>query len=212
MKIQKFTFNPFLENTFIIWDEETLEAAVIDPGMSDHFEEAEISSFIEKKSLKILYLINTHCHIDHILGCGFIKSKYNPAYYMPEGDLKLFNNADSQATMFNVKLNKLPKPEKYLSEDLELKLGKETISFLFTPGHSPGEFCLYMKDSAICISGDVLFNESIGRTDLPGGNYEVLLDSIKNKLLVLPNEVEIYPGHGNKSTIGYERVNNPFLN
>lgn len=212
MKIQKFTFNPFLENTYLIWDEETLEAAIIDPGMSESYEEDELTSFIKQNSLKIVYLINTHCHIDHILGCGFIKSKYNPVYYMPKGDLELFNNAENQANMFNVTLNKPPEPEKFLSEDLELKLGKESISLLFTPGHSPGEFCLYMKDSSICISGDVLFNESIGRTDLPGGNYEVLLDSIRNKLLALPNDVEIYPGHGEKSTIGYERVHNPFLN
>ena len=211
MKIQKFTFNPFLENTYIIWDEETLEAAVIDPGMSNPVEEDEITSFIEQNSLSILYIINTHCHIDHILGCGFIKSKYNPVYYMPEGDIELFYNAESQAMMFGVQLSKLPEPEKYLSEELELKLGKEAISFLFTPGHSLGEFCLYMKDSNICISGDVLFYESIGRTDLPGGNYEVLLDSIRNKLLVLPDDVEIYPGHGEKSTIGYERAHNPFL-
>jgi len=211
MKIQKFTFNPFFENTYILWDNDTKEAAVIDPGMSDVYEEEEFSSFIEQNSLKVLYLINTHCHIDHILGCRFVKSKYNPIYYMPEGDLELFNNAENQATMFGVKINKLPEPEKYLSEDQEIVLGEESISVLFTPGHSPGEFCLYMKDSGICISGDVLFYESIGRTDLPGGNYNVLIDSIKNKLFTLPDDVVIYPGHGDKSTIGYEKTNNPFL-
>jgi len=211
MNIHKFTFNPFFENTYIIWDKETKEAAVIDPGMSNEKEEDKLASFIEENSLKISYLINTHCHIDHILGCSFIKTKYNPVYYMPEKDLLLFENAENQAAMFGVTLNKLPELEKFLSEDEKIKLGNESITMLFTPGHSPGEFCLYMEDSGFCISGDVLFDENIGRTDLPGGNFNVLIDSIENKLLTLPDEVVIYPGHGEKSTIGHEKLHNPFL-
>ena len=211
MKIHKFTFNPFLENTYIIWNEESKEAAVIDPGMSDAKEENELASFIEENALKISYLINTHCHIDHIFGCGFVKSKYNPVYYMPEKDLPLYENAENQAAMFNVRLNKLPSIEKFLSEEEKIVLGKESISMLFTPGHTPGEFCLYLKDSSFCISGDVLFNENIGRTDLPGGNYDVLISSIKNKLLTLPDEVVIYPGHGDETSIGHEKLYNSFL-
>ena len=211
MKIHKFTFNPFFENTYIIWDEETKEAAVIDPGMCNANEDNKLASFIEENSLKISYLVNTHCHIDHILGCSFVKSKYNPVYYMPEKDLLLFENAGNQAAMFGVTLNKLPEPEKFLSEDEKIKLGNESITMLFTPGHSPGEFCLYLKDSSFCISGDVLFNENIGRTDLPGGNFNVLIDSIKTKLLTLPDEVVIYPGHGEQSTIGHEKLHNTFL-
>ena len=211
MKIHKFTFNPFFENTYIIWEEETKEAAVIDPGMSDSSEEKEFTNFIEQNSLKIIYLINTHCHIDHIFGCGFVKSGYNPVFYLPKEDLILYQNAENQASMFGVEINKLPEPEKFLSEDLEIILGKEPITFLFTPGHSPGEFCLYLKQSNFCVSGDVLFYENIGRTDLPSGNFDVLITSIKNKLLTLPDDVIIYPGHGEKSTIGYERNHNPFL-
>ena len=113
-------------------------------------EDNKLASFIEENSLKISYLVNTHCHIDHILGCSFVKSKYNPVYYMPEKDILLFENAGNQAAMFGVTLNKLPEPEKFLSEDEKIKLGNESITMLFTPGHSPGEFCLYLKDSSYC--------------------------------------------------------------
>jgi hydroxyacylglutathione hydrolase len=211
MKIRKFTFNPFMENTFIVWDKQSNEAAVVDPGMNDESEERKITSFIEENSLNIKYLINTHCHIDHILGCSFVKEKYNPLYYIPEKDIPLFDNAHNQAKMFGVTMNKLPEIDKYLNEDKKLMLGDESFSNLFTPGHSPGEFCLYFETSKFCITGDVLFRESIGRTDLYGGDYNTLINSIKTKLFVLPDETVIYPGHGDESTIGYEKLHNPFL-
>ncbi len=116
MQIKKFTFNPFMENTFVVWDEKSHEAAVVDPGMSDEVEEHELKSFIEENSLSIKYMINTHCHIDHVLGCRFVKEKYNPVYYIPEKDLPLFNNAGKQAEMFGITLNKLPEIDKYLTE------------------------------------------------------------------------------------------------
>jgi glyoxylase-like metal-dependent hydrolase (beta-lactamase superfamily II) len=211
VKINKFTFNPFFENTYIIWDEQTLSAAVIDPGMEEEYEEDEIKLFIKSNSLKIKYLVNTHCHIDHLLGVRFIKDEYNPLYIIPEKDLPLFENAPMQAGMFGVNFKKLPKPDKYLSEQENLTLGNKVIKCIFTPGHSPGEFCLYSKDGNFCITGDVLFKESIGRTDLYGGNFKQLIDSIKSKLFTLNNDVVIYPGHGEESTVGYEKLKNPFL-
>jgi len=211
MKIKKFTFNSFMENTYVVWDEQSCEAAVIDPGMNDEPEESEIASFIKENSLDIKYLINTHCHIDHILGCRFVKEKYNPIYYIPEKDLPLYNSAEQQAEMFDITMDKLPKIDKYLTEDRNIYLGDQEIQCLFTPGHSPGEFCLLVKESKFCITGDVLFRESIGRTDLYGGNYNTLIDSIKTKLFILPDEIVIYPGHGDESTIGYEKLHNPFL-
>ncbi len=211
MKIKRFTFNPFMENTFVVWDEQSREAAVIDPGMSNEVEELEIKSFIEENSLDIKYLINTHCHIDHILGCRFVKEKYNPVYYIPEKDLPLYDNADKQAEMFVVTMGKLPKIDKYLTEDERIKLGSESFSNLFTPGHTPGEFSLYFDESQFCITGDVLFREGIGRTDLYGGDYNTLIESIKTKLFSLPDDILIYPGHGDESTIGYEKLHNPFL-
>ena len=200
-----------MENTFVVWDEQSREAAVIDPGMSNEVEELEIKSFIEENSLDIKYLINTHCHIDHILGCRFVKEKYNPVYYIPEKDLPLYDNADKQAEMFGVTMGKLPKIDSYLTEDERIILGSESFSNLFTPGHTPGEFSLYFDESQFCITGDVLFREGIGRTDLYGGDYNTLIESIKTKLFSLPDDILIYPGHGDESTIGYEKLHNPFL-
>ena len=200
-----------MENTFVVWDEQSHEAAVVDPGMNDEQEEREFKSFIEENSLDIKYLINTHCHIDHILGCRFVKEKYNPVYYIPEKDLPLYDNADKQAEMFGVTLGKLPKIDKYLTEDERIILGNESFSNLFTPGHTPGEFSLYFDESKFCITGDVLFREGIGRTDLYGGDYNTLIESIKFKLFSLPDDILIYPGHGDESTIGYEKLHNPFL-
>jgi glyoxylase-like metal-dependent hydrolase (beta-lactamase superfamily II) len=211
MEIKAFTFNPFFENTYIIWDESSRECAIIDPGMSDPREEEDVKLFVENNSLNVKYLINTHCHVDHVLGVSFVKKEYDPVYYIPEKDLLLFENAETQAQMFEVHINKLPKPDKFLSEDEIINLGNESITSLFTPGHTPGEFSLYVEESKFCITGDVLFNESIGRTDLLGGNYDTLINSIKTKLFTLPDEVVIYPGHGEHSTIGYEKKHNPFL-
>lgn len=211
LKIKIFTFNLFAENTIVLWDDETKDAAVVDPGNSSAEEDELLAKFTSTEKLKIKYLINTHCHIDHILGCNFVKEKYNPVYYAPEKDLPLLEHAADQAKMFDVTLNNPPKPDEFITEDTELNIGKSELKFLFTPGHTPGEYCIYLEKEKICISGDVLFHESIGRTDLWGGDYNTLISSIQNKLLVLPDDVKIYPGHGDSSTIGYEKQNNPFI-
>ena len=210
--IKSFTFNLFSENTYIVWDELTKESAIIDPGCSIISEEEKLSNYISEHNLQAKYLINTHCHIDHILGCKFVKEKYNPVFFIPEKDLFLLERAEVQASAFGLNIEKLPIPDKYLSEDLQLKLGRSRVSFLFTPGHTPGEFCIYFKGEAFCITGDVLFKNSIGRTDLWGGDYDTLIHSIKTKLFSLPNNVTIYPGHGENSKIGLEKSENPFLN
>ena len=211
VQVKVFTFNLFAENTFVIWDDETKEAAIIDPGNSTNEEQKILTNFISSQNLNIKYLINTHCHIDHILGCSFVKKEYNPLYYAPEKDLILLENAHQQAQMFDINFQQPPKPDKLIDEELELTLGISKIKFLFTPGHTPGEYCLYLEKEKICITGDVLFKEGIGRTDLWGGDYNTLINSIENKLLTLPDDVIIYPGHGDSSTIGYEKQYNPFL-
>lgn len=211
LKIKLFTFNMFSENTIIIWDDESRDAAIVDPGTSSSTEENELLSFISSKDLRIKYLINTHCHIDHILGCSFVKEKFNPVYYAPELDLPLLDNAQQQAQMFDLDIDQPPIPDKLITEQTEIMIGESKLQFLFTPGHTPGEFCIYIGEEKICVTGDVLFKESIGRTDLWGGNYETLLNSIHEKLFLLPDDVVIYPGHGEPSTIGYEKQNNPFL-
>ncbi len=209
--VKKFVFNPFMENTFIIWDEDTKNAIVIDPGCSSEDEEFILSSFIDERKLNIKYLINTHCHIDHILGCQFIKERYNPVYLAPEEDIPLLENAQQQAQMFGIKINPPPKPDEFLSEQSKISFSDTTVKLLFTPGHTPGEYCLYFEDEKFCIAGDVLFQSSIGRTDLWGGDYNVLINSIKKELLILPDDVIVYSGHGDETTIGEEKNNNPFL-
>jgi hydroxyacylglutathione hydrolase len=212
VKIEKFVFNPFNENTFIVWDENTKDCAIIDPGCSNESEENELSGFIRKNVLVPKYLINTHCHLDHIWGCRFVKEKYDAEYLIPEDDLILLKNAVSQADMYNVRFTEPPSPDNFISEKLEIFIGGSAIKFLYTPGHTPGEFCLYFPNENICIVGDVIFKDSIGRTDLWGGDYETLINSIMTKLLSLNDDVIIYPGHGENSTIGRERALNPFLN
>lgn len=211
MKVKVFTFNLFSENTIIIWNEESLEAAIIDPGNSSPEEDDELVNFISSKNLQIKYLINTHCHIDHILGCRFVKEKYNPVYYAPELDIPLLEHAQQQAQMFDIDTEQPPKPDMLITEQTQITIGESLLKFIFTPGHTPGEYCIYLEKEKFCITGDVLFNESIGRTDLWGGNFETLMNSIQEKLFLLPDDVVIYPGHGEQSTIGYEKQNNPFL-
>lgn len=211
LNIKAFVFSPFSENTYIIWDEDTLEAAIIDPGCFDPYEEKELADFIEAKELQLKYCINTHCHIDHIFGCSFIKNNYNSEYYAPELDIPLLQYADKQADTFGLKIKTPPMPDRYLTEEQSFKIGEWELKSLFTPGHTPGEYCLFFPAAGFCITGDVLFKESIGRTDLWGGNYDTLISSIKEKLLILPDNTIIYPGHGEETTIGYERKHNPFL-
>ncbi len=211
IQIKKFTFNLFSENTFVLWDDESLESAIVDPGCSDPSEEQELENLITENNLKIKYLLNTHCHIDHILGCEFVKNKFNPTYYAPELDIPLLQNANMQASFVGMDFSISILPDEYLTENTKLYLGKSELSFLFTPGHTPGEFCILIPEIKTCINGDVLFFDSIGRTDLWGGNFDTLIKSINEKLLTLPDETIIYPGHGESSTIGREKKLNPFL-
>lgn len=212
IRIKNFVFNYFAENTIVVWDEVTKKSAVVDPGMSNAEEEKVFDEFLIENNLQLKFLINTHCHIDHILGCNYIKSKYGTNYYAPEKDLILLKNSSTQAEMFGLNLDNPPKPDELISEETDLRLGNSKLVFLFTPGHTPGEFCIYLKEEKICVTGDVLFKEGIGRTDLWGGDYDTLINSIETKLFTLPDDTKIYPGHGESSTIGHEKHNNPFLN
>ncbi len=213
IKIKKFIFSSFAENTYIVWDEITKETMIVDPGCSDHYEEKELENFISINKLSAKYLINTHCHIDHILGCGFVKEKYKIPYYSPENDLPLIEHFEKQSEFLGIDTNtKPPLPDYFLNENLKLKLGNTELVFLYTPGHTPGEFCIFFPEDNLCLTGDVLFQNSIGRTDLWGGDFNTLIHSINTKLLTLPNDTIIYPGHGDESTIGDEKEFNTFLN
>ena len=212
INVQRFTFNSFFENTYALWDDKSKEALIVDPGCSDSYEEKELENFITTKKLSVKYLINTHCHLDHIFGCRFIKEKYNVPYYAPEQDIPLLENPDKQGEYLGMEINiKTISPDYFIMEDLKISLGMSKPVFLFTPGHTPGEYCIYFPDSKFCLTGDVLFQNSIGRTDLWEGDPDTLMESIKLKLLTLPDETIIYPGHGDESTIGEEKKFNPFI-
>lgn len=212
IKIKKFEFNAFSENTYVVWDEKSNEAIIVDPGCFDKSEQMELEEFITKNNLTPKYLINTHCHIDHILGCKYVKDKYQIPFIVAEADIPLLNAASKQAAMFGIDKIETPEADEFLTEQKSFSIGNSKMNFLFVPGHSPGGYCILFRDENICLTGDVLFESSIGRTDLWSGNYRQLINAITEKLFSLPDEVIIYPGHGNHSTIGKEKNSNPFFN
>jgi hydroxyacylglutathione hydrolase len=211
MEIHQITFNTFQENTFILWDN-TTDCIIIDPGCYERNEELELVDFINKNNLNPVKLINTHCHIDHILGNKFVSEKWDLELYMNKIDLPLLEGSGDIARMYGFENYKgSPYPKHYLEEGDILEFGESKLGILFTPGHAPGHICLFNKEEGFIVSGDVLFNGSIGRTDLPGGDFDTLIESIKTKLMTLQDETIVYCGHGPSTSIGRERLSNPFL-
>lgn len=210
MQIKSFTFNPFQENTYVLYDE-TKECVIIDPGCNTINEQNQLQEFIELKGLKPVRLLNTHCHLDHIFGNHWVAKTYGLNVEANEKEVPMLSYAEQAAAMYGVPLQASPAIHTFLSEKDVLTFGNQKLTILFTPGHSPGSICFYHKESHSIIAGDVLFRESIGRTDLPMGNHEDLLRSIKTKLFTLPKETKVYCGHGVSTSIGYEIENNPFF-
>lgn len=208
--IQSFTFNPFQENTYIAYDE-TKECIIVDPGCYDETENNVLKHFIEQNNLKPVALINTHCHLDHIFGNHFIAQTYDLSPQMHKLDLPMLDYAPMAANTYGVHLGELPQPGKFLKEGDVIQFGSSAFEILFTPGHAPGHICLVNQEENILLSADVLFHLSIGRTDLPMGDHKTLLKSINEKLFTLDDNMIVYPGHGPKTTIGFEKLNNPFL-
>ncbi len=211
IQIQTFTFNPFQENTFVLYDE-TKECVIIDPGCYSDSEKDELANFVEKNELKPIHLLNTHCHIDHILGNKFVSEQYGLLPQFNEKDVEILLATTAYGSSMGINVETSPMPENYLNEGDIVKFGNSELEIIFTPGHCPGEICFYHKGQKFVIGGDVLFYGSIGRTDLPGGDYATLISSIKNKLLPLGDDYVVYPGHGPKTNIGLEKKQNPFLN
>lgn len=210
MKIEKFTFGPFQENTYVLYDE-TLECVIIDPGCFDASEQIRLDHFITTKNLKPVRLLNTHCHLDHISGNLFVYEKYKLKPELHESEIPILNMQERSSMMYGLPFEKSPEPEKFLQEGSQIKFGVTSIEVIFTPGHSPGHVVFYENTTKSLIGGDVLFYNSIGRTDLPMGNHDVLISSIKTKLFPLKDDVMVYSGHGPETTIGYEKKTNPFL-
>lgn len=205
-----FTFNPFQENTYIIRNEQQ-ECWIIDPGMSNERENAQMIAYIVREKLKPVAIINTHAHIDHILGIDALVQAYGIPFGMHRLEQPVLQMAPQSAAMFGMKLAKVPTPDFYIPEGQPLKLGADEVEVLLTPGHSPGSISFYYPDGGWVIGGDVLFAGGIGRTDLPGGHYATLIASIKEQLFTLPASTVVFSGHGPATSIGDEQENNPFL-
>ncbi|MBC5993824.1 MBL fold metallo-hydrolase [Pontibacter cellulosilyticus] len=210
MKVTCLTFNQFQENTYLLHDD-TKECVVVDPGCYDKHEQEELKKYIADNDLKVVRLLNTHCHIDHVLGNKFVADTYNVELEIHPEDEQTLRSVPAYAPVYGFPMYAEQLPAKYLKEGDTVKFGSTELDVIFAPGHAPGHVVFYNKEEKKVIGGDVLFQGSIGRTDLPGGDFDTLIQSIKTKLFTLPDDVTVYPGHGPETTIGYEKKYNPFL-
>ncbi len=210
LNIHFFTFNAFQENTYIISNHKK-ECWIVDPGMYEQRETNEFISFIEKNQLIPQAIINTHAHLDHIFGVQAVVDKYTIPFGIHEQELPILKRGADTAAMFGMQFKDLPAANFYIEDGKKMKLGDDEIMVFLTPGHSPGSVSFYNAEGNWVIAGDVLFNGSIGRTDLPGGNFDTLIDSIRTHLFTLPDNTTVLSGHGPATTIGDEKKHNPFL-
>lgn len=208
--IKSFVCNPYQENTYLLYDD-TGVAAIIDPGMYGPHEEQRFGDFIRAEGLRPELLLNTHCHIDHVLGNRYCFEEYGLLPQFHEGELPLLVEVQNYAPQMGIRYDVSPIAETFLPPSGTITFGQNELELIFAPGHSPAHLCFYYRNADFLIGGDVLFRGSIGRTDLPGGNHQQLLDSIVHKLYVLPEETVVYPGHGPETTIGHEKTTNPFI-
>lgn len=208
LKIKSFEFNAFQENTFIVSDPEN-NAVIIDPGCYSRNEEQQLLTYINEAQLKVVALLNTHAHIDHVLGNSFIKENFKVDYYLHKDDINTLNAVEQYASLYGFEGYRLsPQPDFLLEDESELVFGGIRMKVLHTPGHCPGHVVFYFQSEGIVINGDVLFNGSFGRTDLPGGNLEILKTSIFKTMFSMPDNTLVYCGHGPSTTIGKELLSN----
>ena len=210
MNIAKLVFNPIMENTYIVWDD-TKECIIIDAGNFSAREDAQLTDFITERGLKPVMAVNTHGHFDHAMGVGYLKETYGVKFACSSKDQFLVDSAQQSGAMFGVKCAPVPAIDVDLDKMDEIAFGATKLRVIKTPGHTPGHVSLYNEEQKVLFTGDTLFRESIGRTDLPGGDYSWIMTSILEQLVPLGEDVEFYPGHGDKSTIGHETLYNPFV-
>ena len=210
LTVTSFTFSPVQENTYVVYNE-TGECCIVDPGCYFGNERNELKEFIQTSGLTPKYLLNTHCHLDHVFGNKFIHETWGLPLHLHEKEQPVLDYAPTFGVSWGLPFDNYKGDLIFLREGDTIPLGNDALQVLFTPGHSPGHICFYCQAQQFVIGGDVLFRESIGRTDLPGGNFDTLIASIRNQLFVLPNDTLVFSGHGPQTTIGYEKVHNPFL-
>lgn len=212
LKIKSFEFNMFPVNCYVVWDDETLQAAVIDAGCYYKEEQQTLKKFITDNQLTVVHLLNTHLHLDHVFGNAFMLREFGLSTEASEKDAFLLPRIGEYCRMFGFPLNEAPPAMgKSLADGDKVQIGQQELKVIAVPGHSPGGLVFYSESQQCIFSGDVLFRGSIGRADLEGGNFEQLRDGVMSRLLVLPDETIVYPGHGSTTTIGYEKMNNPFF-
>jgi hydroxyacylglutathione hydrolase len=210
LQLKSFVFNPVAENTYIVFNEQK-EAAIIDPGCYFDHEKDQLKEWISNQKLTVRYLLNTHCHLDHVFGNKFIAEEYGLELHCHKNEQPVLDYAPTSGLNWGLPFDNYTGAIQPIDENNTITLGNDVLTILFTPGHSPGSISFYTKEEGFIVSGDVLFRESIGRTDLPGADHETLLNSIRTQLFTLPEATKVYSGHGEVTTIGYEMRNNPFL-
>jgi glyoxylase-like metal-dependent hydrolase (beta-lactamase superfamily II) len=212
MKIKTFTVNPFQMNSYLYFCENSKEGVIIDPGYYTKYEQDEILDFVNSSNIRIKHILLTHGHIDHILGNGFAVGHFRVTSYIHKSDLFLYERGVEQAVLYGFQIPPLPEITNFIDESLNIEVGNNKLNFIHTPGHSPGGVCIVDHSEQIVFCGDVIFKSSIGRTDLPGGDYDTLINSITEKLFdKCKDEYELYPGHMDRTNIGNEKKDNPFL-
>lgn len=211
LQIAMFTFSPIQENTYLLYNEAG-QAVLIDPGCYFQEEKDELASFMESQQLQLEKLLQTHCHLDHVFGLKWAAEKWQLTPHLHANEERVLQWAPASGKMWNLPFDNYTGPFNSLQAGQTISLGTDTLTVIFAPGHSPGHVCFYSPAQGFVIGGDVLFQGSIGRTDLPGGSHSQLLESIRTQLFTLPDETVVYPGHGPSTTIGEEKRSNPFFN
>lgn len=210
LNVKVFTFNPVQENTYLVYNNHG-HCIIVDPGCYFDEERDALNDYLEKSHLKPVMLLNTHCHLDHVFGNKFVHETYGLELYMHENEVPVLERGPASGLMWNLPFDNYQGPLHFLKEGDTVKLDEDELQVLFTPGHSPGSISFYAEKEKFILSGDVLFNLSVGRTDLPGGSFDVLSNSILTRLYTLPDDTIVYSGHGPSTTIGFEKENNPFV-
>lgn len=210
LNVKAFVFNPIQENTYVLHNDSG-EAAIIDPGCYFPEEQDELKGYITQMGLKPVLLLNTHCHLDHVFGNKFVAETWGLTLHLHPNEETLLAYAPTSGLMYNIPFDNYKGDFVFLKEGEKIRLGADKLDILFTPGHSPGSISFYSREQGFVIGGDVLFRGSIGRSDLPGGDHDTLIESIRTQLLVLPDETKVYSGHGPVTTVGEERRSNPWL-